>query len=323
MSKGRYRVNPETLELERVRLKGKDLLKRGGYYLLGGVVFATVVLFFAYTFFNSPKELMLSRENQQYALQLELMNNRLEQLSSVLKDIEERDDNIYRTIFEAEPVPAEERQAGIGGADRYAHLKGYKNTQLITETAMKIDQLSRELYVQSKSFDDVYNLARNKAKMLASIPGIQPVSNKDLKRIASGFGYRIHPIYKTLRMHEGIDFTAPIGTPIYATGNGTIERLKHKMTGYGKVVMIDHGYGYETLYAHMSKVIVRPGQKIKRGEIIGYVGNTGRSTGPHLHYEVRKNSKPINPVHFFYQDLTPEEYEKVIEIASRPTQSMS
>jgi len=323
MSKGRYRINPETLELERVRLKGKDLLKRGVYYLLGGVVFATIVLFFAYSFFDSPKELMLNRENQQYAMQLELMNKRLDQLSSVLKDIEERDDNIYRTIFEAEPVPVEERTAGIGGVDRYKNLKGYKNTELITKTAMKIDQLSRELYVQSKSFDEVYNLARNKAKMLASIPGIQPVSNKDLKRIASGFGYRIHPIYKTLRMHEGIDFTAPIGTPIYATGNGTVERLKSRMSGYGKVVKIDHGYGYETLYAHMSKIIVRPGQKVKRGEIIGYVGNTGRSTGPHLHYEVIKNKKPVNPVHFFYQDLTPEEYEKVIEISSRPTQSMS
>jgi len=323
MPKGRYRINPETLELERVRLKGKDMLKRGAYYLLGGVVFSTIVLFFAYTFFDSPKELMLNRENQQYALQLELMNKRLEQLSSVLKDIEERDDNIYRTIFEAEPVPAEERQAGIGGSDRYSNLKGYKNTELITKTAIKIDQLSRELYVQSKSFDEVYDLAKNKAKMLASIPGIQPISNKDLTRIASGYGYRIHPIYKTLRMHDGIDFTAPVGTPIYATGNGTIERKKSRMSGYGKVVMIDHGYGYETLYAHMSKIIVRPGQKVKRGEIIGYVGNTGRSTGPHLHYEVRKNSKPINPVHFFYQDLTPEEYERVIEIASRPTQSMS
>ncbi|RLD43847.1 MAG: M23 family peptidase [Bacteroidetes bacterium] len=323
MSKGRYRVNPETLELERVKLKGKDFLKRGSYYLLGGVVFATVVLFFAYTFFDSPKELMLNRENQQYVMQLELMNKRLDQLSSVLKDIEDRDDNIYRTIFEAEPIPVEERSAGIGGVDRYKNLKGYKNTELITKTTIKIDQLSRELYVQSKSFDEVYNLARNKAKMLASIPGIQPVSNKDLKRIASGFGYRIHPIYKTLRMHEGIDFTAPIGTPIYATGNGTVERLKSRMSGYGKVVKIDHGYGYETLYAHMSKIIVRPGQKVKRGEIIGYVGNTGRSTGPHLHYEVIKNKRPINPVHFFYQDLTPEEYEKVIEIASRPTQSMS
>lgn len=323
MSKGKYKVNPHTLELERVKLGLKDLLLRGGYYLLGGIVFATIVLFVAYTFFDSPKELMLKRENQQYALQQEMMDSRIDQLASVLKEIEDRDDNIYRTIFEAEPIPAEERKAGIGGSDRYRNLKGYENTKRITETAKKLDQLSRELYVQSKSFDDVYKMAKSKEKMLACIPGIQPISNKDLKRIASGFGYRIHPIYKTLRMHEGVDFSAPVGTPIYATGDGKVERLKSRMSGYGNVVKIDHGFGYETLYAHMSKIIVRPGQKVKRGEIIGYVGNTGRSTGPHLHYEVRKNGKPINPVHFFYQDLTPAEYEKVIEISSRPTQSMS
>jgi murein DD-endopeptidase MepM/ murein hydrolase activator NlpD len=323
MSKGKYKVNPQTLELERVKLGLKDLLLRGGYYLLGGIVFAILVLFVAYTFFDSPKELMQKREIEQYALQQDLMNSRIDQLASVLKEIEDRDDNIYRTIFEAEPIPVEERKAGVGGSDRYRNLKGYENTKRITETAKKLDQLSRELYVQSKSFDEVYKLAKNKEKMLASIPGIQPISNKDLKRIASGFGYRIHPIYKTLRMHEGIDFSAPIGTPIYATGDGTVERLKSRMSGYGKVVKINHGFGYETLYAHMSKIIVRPGQKVKRGEIIGYVGNSGRSTGPHLHYEVRKNGKPINPIHFFYQDLTPEEYEKVIEISSRPTQSMS
>lgn len=323
MSKRKYNVNPQTLELEQVRLSTKGLFKKGGYYLLGGAVFAIIVLFVAYSFFDSPKELMLKRENMQYAMQLEMMNKRVDQLSVVLSDIEDRDDNIYRTIFEAEPVSADERKAGIGGTDRYKHLQGYNNSKLITETTQRIDQLSREMYVQSKSFDKVYELAKTKEKMLASIPGIQPVSNKDLKRIASGYGFRIHPIYKTLRMHDGIDFTAPTGTPIYATGDGVIMRKRGKMSGYGKVVVIDHDYGYTTLYAHMSKIIVRPGQKVKRGEIIGYVGNTGRSTGPHLHYEVRKDDRPINPIHFFYQDLTPAEYEKVIEIASRPTQSMS
>ncbi len=322
MSKGKYKINPGTLELERVRLSRKDILKRGMYYLLGGATFATIVLFVAYTFFDSPKELMLKRENQQYAFQIDLMNKRVDQISSVLKDIENRDDNIYRTIFEAEPIPSEERKAGIGGVDRYNSLKGYENSNRIISTTKKIDQLSREMFVQSKSFDQVYKLAKNKAKMLASIPGIQPISNKDLKRIASYFGYRIHPIYKVLRMHEGIDFTAPVGTPIYATGDGVIEHLKHKMTGYGKVIMINHGYGYETLYAHMSKRIAKPGQHVKRGEIIGYVGNTGRSTGPHVHYEVRKNGKPVNPIHFFYQDLTPAQYEEMIENASRPGQSM-
>ena len=323
MSGRKYKVNPDTLALEQVKMSKKDYLKKAGYYLIGGVVFATIVLFMAYTFFDSPKELMLKRENDQYAMQLDMMDGRINKLSDVLRDIEERDDNIYRTIFEAEPVSIDERRAGIGGAERYNHLKGYNNSKLITGTTQKIDQLSRELYVQSKSFDEVYKLAKRKEDMLASIPGIQPVSNKDLRRIASGFGYRIHPIYKTLRMHDGIDFSAPTGTPIYATGNGVVEHKPGRMSGYGIVCMIDHGYGYETLYAHCSKIIVKPGQKVKRGEIIGYVGNTGRSTGPHLHYEVHKNKKKINPIHFFYQDLTPEEYEKVIEIASRPTQSMS
>jgi len=323
MPKQKYRINPNSLEYERVKLTGRDLFLRFVSYLLGAAVFAALVLFVAYSIFSSPKELMLERENQQYAMQLELMNNRLDQLTQVLEELEDRDDNIYRTIFEAEPIPSEVRKAGIGGSDRYQSLKGFENSQTIIATAKKIDRLSRELYIQSKSFDDVYKMAKNKAKMLASIPAIQPVSNKKLKRIASGFGYRIHPIYKTLRMHTGIDFSAPIGTPIYATGDGVVERLKGKMTGYGKVMIIDHGYGYESLYAHMSKIIVKPGEKVKRGQLIGYVGNTGRSTGPHLHYEIRKNGKPVNPAHYFFQDLTPSEYEKVLEISSRPTQSMS
>ncbi len=323
MSDRKYKVNPDTLVLEHVKMSKKDYLKKSVNYLIGGVVFATLVLFVAYSFFDSPKELMLKRENSQYTMQLELLSKRVDKLQNVLSDIEDRDDNIYRTIFEAEPISVDERRAGIGGVDRYNSLKGYDNSKLITETTQKIDLLSRELYIQSKSFDEVYKLAKRKEDMLAAIPGIQPVSNKDLRRIASGFGYRIHPIYKTLRMHAGIDFSAPTGTPIYATGDGVVERKTGRMSGYGKVVKINHGYGYETLYAHCSKIIVRPGQKVKRGEIIGYVGNTGRSTGPHLHYEVIKNGKKINPIHFFYQDLTPEEYEKVIEIASRPTQSMS
>ncbi|RLD67560.1 MAG: M23 family peptidase [Bacteroidetes bacterium] len=323
MSKLKYKINPHSLEYERVKLNLRDKIFRGLYYLLGSLVFAVLVLVLGYLFFDSPKELMLKRENEQYAMQLELLDQRVEKLSIVLSDIENRDDNIYRTIFEAEPIPSELRNAGVGGSDRYELMKGFDNSKSIIFTAQKINQLSRELYIQSKSFDDVYKMAKSKAKMLASIPAIQPISNKDLKRIASGFGYRIHPIYKTWRMHTGIDFTAPIGTPLYATGDGVIERIKGKMSGYGKVVIIDHGYGYESLYAHMSKIIVRPGEKVKRGQVIGYVGNTGRSTGPHVHYEIKKNGVPVNPVHFFYQDLTPEEYEKVIEISSRPNQSMS
>ena len=236
MSDRKYKVNPNTLALEQVKLSKKDYFKKAGYYLIGGVVFTVLILFMAYTFFDSPKELMLKRENNQYAMQIDRMNKRVDKLAHVLRDIEDRDDNIYRTIFEAEPVSIDERRAGVGGIDRYNDLKGYDNTKLITSTTQKIDQLSRELYVQSKSFDEVYRLAKTKEEMLAAIPGIQPISNKDLRRIASGFGFRIHPIYKTLRMHAGIDFSAPIGTPIYATGNGVVERKKGRMSGYGKVI---------------------------------------------------------------------------------------
>lgn len=323
MTKTKFKLNPHSLELEKVKVSRKQWVKRFTYFGMLFVVLSSLVLFVAYSYFPTPHEIMLKRENEQYKLQYELLNNKVDKLVSVLGDIEDRDDNIYRTIFEAEPIPSEKRMAGIGGINRYKDLENYDNSKLIIETTKKIDLLSRRLYIQSKSFDDVYKMAKNKEKMMASIPAIQPISNKDLKRIASGFGYRIHPKYKTWRMHTGMDFSAPIGTPIYATGDGTVMRLRKSMRGYGKVIMIDHGFGYQTLYAHCSKLVARPGQKVKRGQLIGYVGNTGVSTGPHVHYEIRKNGKPINPVNFFYQDLTPEEYDKVIDLSSRANQSMS
>ena len=323
MPKSKFKINPHSLEYEKVKINWKERLRNAAYYTVALTVFAVVVLFVAYSYFPSPKELMLMRENQQYKLQYEILNNKVDKLTTVLADLEDRDDNIYRTIFEAEPISSEKRHAGVGGSDRYADLEGYGNSKVIIETTKMIDQLSRRLYIQSKSYDDIFKMAKNKEKMLASIPAIQPVSNKDLKRIASGFGYRIHPVYKTWKMHTGIDFTAPVGTPIYATGDGVVIKPKSRMSGYGKVIVINHGFGYQTIYAHCSKIVARPGTKVKRGQIIGYVGNTGISTGPHCHYEVRKNGKPINPVNFFYQDLSPEEYEKVIEISSRANQSMS
>jgi len=323
MSKSKFKINPHSLEYERVKLTWKEKLRKAAYYSVALLVFAILVLFVAYSYFPSPKELMLSRENQQYKLQYVLLNDKVKKLTTVLSDLEDRDDNIYRTIFEAEPISKEKRNAGVGGSDRYADLEGYSNSKMIIESTKLIDQLSRRLYIQSKSYDDILEMAKNKERMLASIPAIQPVSNKDLTRIASGFGYRIHPVYKTWKMHTGIDFTAPVGTPIYATGDGVVIKPKNRMSGYGNAIVINHGYGYQTIYAHCSKIVAKPGTKVKRGQIIGYVGNTGISTGPHCHYEVRKNGQPINPVNFFYQDLSPEEYEKVIEISSRANQSMS
>lgn len=321
--KHKFRINPHSLEIEKFTLTWKDRFRRFGYTFLALTVFAVLVLFVAYSYFPSPRELMLHRENKQYELQFEILNERVEQLSNVVATLEERDDNIYRVIFESEPVAKEKRLAGIGGSNRYEDLEGYANTKLVMETSKKIDVLSRRLFIQSKSFDEIMKLAKGKEKMLASIPAIQPVTNKDLTRLASGFGVRIHPVYKTYRMHTGVDFTAPVGTPIYATGDGKVSNPTDGMSGYGKVIVINHGFGYQTVYAHCSKIIVRPGQAVKRGEIIGYVGNSGLSTGPHVHYEVLKNGQHVNPVNFFYQDLTPEEFEKIIEISSRTNQSLS
>ena len=266
---------------------------------------------------------MLQREIEQYKLQYEVLNERLNRVSTVLDDIENRDDNIYRVIFEAEPISSTVRQASYGGADRYSKFEGFDNSKLIIETAKKLDQLSRRLYVQSKSYDEVLELAKNKTKMMACIPAIIPIKN-GAGKICSGFGYRLHPIYKTLQLHPGIDIISPRGTPVYATGDGYVNTpAGNTLTGYGISVVINHGYGYYTLYGHLSRKVVDEGTKVKRGQLIGYVGSTGMSTAPHLHYEVWKNGKKMNPINYFYNDLTPAEYQKVIEISSKITQSLS
>jgi murein DD-endopeptidase MepM/ murein hydrolase activator NlpD len=275
-----------------------------------------------YQFFDSPKEKRLKLEIQNLTSQYEVINNDMQQVETVLDEIQDRDDNIYRVIFEADPIPTSIRKQGFGGVNRYEKLLGLSNSELMINTSKKIDQLTKQLYLQSKSFDEVIDLAKNKSNMLASIPAIQPVANKDLKRMASGYGYRIHPIYKTRKMHYGMDFSAKTGTEIYATGDGIVSKIKRSKRGYGNYVKINHGFGYETLYAHMSKYIVKRGQKVKRGEVIGYVGNSGISTAPHLHYEVRKDNKKINPMNFYYNDLNPEEYEKMLEISLQSNQSL-
>ncbi|PCJ86733.1 MAG: peptidase M23 [Flavobacteriales bacterium] len=321
MFEAKYKYNPKTLTYEKVAITLRKRLLKIGFFILTGLVFAVLIVISSYSFIDSPREKRLQRENQQLSLQYEIMNSRLSQMEGVLEDIQKRDDYIYREIFEAEPIPNNIRKAGFGGVNRYKQLYGYDNSELTIETSKRLDKLSKQLYIQSKSFDEVYEMAKQKEKMLASIPAIQPISNKDLTRVASGFGMRIHPIYKTRRRHDGMDFTAKIGTDIYATGNGKVVEVVRSRRGYGNHVVIDHGYGYRTLYAHMNKFKVRKGQKVKRGEIIGYVGNTGTSAGPHLHYEVVKNERKINPVNFYFNDLSPEEYEQMIEISSASNQS--
>ena len=321
MAKVKYYYDTKTLSYKRIEISGLNKLKRMFYFLMGSAFLGLLMVLVFFQFFDSPKEKTLNREISQLTNQYDLLQDKLSQFELVLDDIQKRDDNIYRVIFEADPIPSSIRKAGYGGVNRYQELNGFKNSDLIIEAAKKIDQITKQLYIQSKSFDEIIDLAKSKAEMLTAIPAIQPVANKDLKRMASGFGYRIDPIYKTRKMHAGMDFSAPSGTPIYATGNGKISKVRKSRRGYGNHVKIDHGYGYVTLYAHMSKYIVREGQKVKRGEIIGYVGSTGKSVAPHLHYEVHKDNKKINPVNFYYNDLNPEEYERMLEICSRSNQS--
>ena len=322
MAKIKYYYDTKTLSYKPIQLNSGEKIKGYFIFFLSSVLLSFFILLIFYQFFDSPKEKKLKLEIQNLTSQYEVINNDMQQVETVLDEIQERDDNIYRVIFEADPIPTSIRKQGFGGVNRYEKLLGLSNSELMINTSKKIDQLTKQLYLQSKSFDEVIDLAKNKSNMLASIPAIQPVANKDLKRMASGYGYRIHPIYKTRKMHYGMDFSAKTGTEIYSTGDGVVSKVKRSKRGYGNYVKINHGFGYETLYAHMSKYIVKKGQKVKRGEIIGFVGNSGISTAPHLHYEVRKDNKKINPVNFYYNDLSPEEYEKMLEISLQSNQSL-
>jgi murein DD-endopeptidase MepM/ murein hydrolase activator NlpD len=321
MAKVKYHYNTKSLSYERVNLSVKHKVLKTLGYLATGLVFSTIVLLVAYNYIDSPKEKMLKREvhflKQQYAQ----LDEKLKQTEVVLGDIQQRDDNIYRVIFETSPIDAGVREAGFGGVNRYKNLNGYNNSNLVAATAKKLDAVTKKLYVQSKSFDELFSLAQNKEKMLASIPAIMPVAGKDLKRVASGYGYRIHPIYKTRKLHTGMDFTAPTNTPIYSTGIGTVVEVKRLRSGYGHHVVVDHGFGYKTLYAHMNRIKVVRGQRVNRGQELGTVGNTGTSTAPHLHYEVHKSGVKIDPANFYYNDLNPEEFAEMLEISSRANQS--
>lgn len=291
-------------------------------FLVSSSLFAYLFLFFSKSFLVTPREKELIREIEYLTLNYELLKNKVNGLENALLDLENRDDGIYRVIFEAEPISSSLRRSSLAGINRYKNLDGYSTSELVKETTQRIDKLRKQAYIQSRSYDELLELIKDKNKLLASIPAIQPIANKNLTAVASGFGMRIHPVYKVLKMHTGIDFTAPVGTPIYATGDGTVI-IDNGLggSGYGLYVIISHGFGYHTLYAHMSKVLVRPGQKVKRGDVIGYVGSSGSSTGPHLHYEVIKNGVKVDPVNYFFNDLTPEEFELMLRLARQQNQS--
>lgn len=321
MAKVKYYYDPRTLSYRKIEKNAGYRLRRASIFLLSAGAFGALFMFLAYTFIDSPKEKQLIRERDNLVIQNEILSDRVDQAFVVLDDMRQRDDDIYRVIFEAEPIPLDIRKAGFGGANRYKQLEGFDNSELIIETSQKIDQLTKAIYVQSKSFDEIVELAENKSELLKAIPAVQPVANKDLKRMASGYGMRLDPFTKVPKMHYGMDFTADIGTPVYATGDGKVIRADSKSSGFGRHIRIDHGYEYVTIYAHLNDYNVRVGQKVKRGEIIGYVGNSGRSRGPHLHYEVHQGGKKLNPVNYYYGELSPEEFSKIINLASQANQS--
>ena len=322
MSKIKYYYDSETLSYRKIERRKRTTFKYAMLFLTGAALFGLLFVFIASQYIESPKEKALKRELQNMDLQYKLLNKKMAEVERVLTNVEDRDNNIYRLYFEANPIPEEQRRAGFGGINRYKDLEGFDNSKLIIESNKRMDILQKQIVVQSKSLDEIAKLAEDKEKFLATIPAIQPVRNENLKRMASGYGYRSDPFTKARKFHYGMDFTAPRGTPIYATGDGVVKRADNNAAGYGKHVRIDHGYGYISLYAHMYKYNVRKNQKVKRGDIIGFVGSTGRSQAPHLHYEVFKDKERINPLNFYYGSLSAEEFNELLKQASVENQSL-
>ncbi|MEM1258640.1 MAG: M23 family metallopeptidase [Bacteroidota bacterium] len=324
MSKVKYYYDPDTLSYRKIEPKKSKKYRNISLFILGAALsgFLGLIFLLNTNLVNTPKELSLQREVQNYELQFEILDRKMQQIEQVLANIEDRDNNLYRLYFEANPIPEEQRRAGFGGVNRYKSLEGFNNSEIIIDATKRLDIIQKQMVIQSKSLDEIAKLAEEKEKLLAAIPAIQPVRNEDLTRMASGFGWRTDPFTKARKMHKGMDFTAPRGTPIYASGDGKVTRADNRSSGYGKHIRIDHGYGYLSLYAHLSKYNVSKGQKVKRGDLIGFVGNTGRSQAPHLHYEVWKDREKINPINFYYGSLTAEEFANMLKYATQENQSL-
>ena len=320
MDKNFYFFNPDTMSFEKAKLSLWGIVKRIIWLVATAIAFAIFTLWIAFYFFDSPREKMLQRENNELQEQLKQINKKLEVMDVVLEDIQDRDDQVYRVIFEAEPIPFGKRNPWYDLKARYDSIAPNETMKLLMNLNLKTSALLIKLNEERKSLDTLAQLAERKSDMLASIPAIRPIKN--MYNVTSGFGMRFHPILKTLRMHTGVDITAPKGTPVYATADGTVA-YKQAQSGYGTNVIINHGYSYETLYAHLSKKMVKPGQKVKRGELVGYVGSTGLSVGSHLHYEVWRNGTPVNPVYFFISDITPQEYNTILESSKVMNQALS
>lgn len=319
--KKKFRFNPETLSYEQIDYSWGFKIKRFFIHLFSGFAFGGLFFFLFVSLTDSPKERRMKTQISQMQAQYEVLDRQLDEMQLVLTDLQERDDNLYRVIFQADPIPLSVRKSKSANAEYYQRLLNKTNSQVVSHTSQKLDEAKKQLYIQSKSYDAIVDLAKNNEARLEHIPAIQPVLNKDLNRVASGYGWRIDPIYHTRRFHAGMDFTAPEGTEVFATGNGRIIRANWQ-SGYGNCIDVDHGYGYMTRYAHLSKMHVREGQNVKRGDIIGEVGSTGKSTGPHLHYEVHLRGQVMNPQNYYHLDLSPEEYDRMVQLSNNAGQTM-
>lgn len=321
MRKQKYYYNTKTQSYEKAKSTWRWRLLKGFIYVGSVCALAIGLSLIIFNFFETPQEIIAEREISKMEGEFVLLQNRIKRIEKLVDDLGERDDNIYRVIFEAEPISDEVRNSGIGGGNEYSELLRLPKGKLIRNTKLKVDQLEKQIAVQSRSYQELKSLLENKEDMLASIPAIQPIPDIESVYLSSGFGMRYHPIYKTKRMHTGIDFSANVGTEIHVTGDGVVEDIQKDRTGYGYHITINHDFGYKTLYAHLSEINVRSGEMVSRGEVIGKSGNTGTSTAPHLHYEVILNDAKINPIHFFFNDLSPAEYEDIVELAELSNQS--
>lgn len=315
----KFHFNPETLNYEPIIHTFAHKLKQILIHLFSGVSLGALFFLIFVSTFDSPEEKQLGLEKSRMQAQYKVLERQFDEVQEVVTDLQQRDDNLYRVVFSAEPIPLEVRKATAANSAYYEQLLDMTNSEIVIETTRKMNELRKQLYIQSKSYDDLILLAKNKEAMLECIPAIQPVLNKDLTRMASGYGWRIDPVYHTRRFHEGMDFTAPTGTDIYATGNGTVVSAGWKQ-GYGNCIEINHGFGYLTLYGHMSAIKSRVGQKVKRGDVIGLVGSTGKSTGPHLHYEVHLRGQVMNPQNYYFMDLSPAEYDRMVQMSNNSGQ---
>lgn len=322
MKKVKYYYNTNTLRYEKLETPLRVKLLRVFGFIAAALVTAGLISFVAFQFIGSPRERILAQQNKALRDNYRELEDTLDAMQRQMRELEKRDNDVYRAIFEANPIPDSARAKELEEKQEIAKIERIKDHQLASAVMATVNNLSSRIAVQKRSYDEVEELVRNKEQLLAHTPAIQPVSNKDLNRIASGFGYRIDPVYKTTKFHAGLDFSAPQGTPIYATADGTVAMSGNAGNGYGNHVIIKHGYGYETLYGHMVRVKARAGQKVKRGEVIGWVGSTGKSTGPHCHYEVHKYNQKIDPIYFFYNDLSPEQFDLLLKKAAASNQSL-